>query len=47
MVLGRRDDIIKVSGYRVSISMKWERVLKSHPGVADCACVGEEIEKIN
>jgi acetyl-CoA synthetase len=46
MVLGRRDDIIKVSGYRVS-PYEVERCAKSHPGVADCACVGEEIEKIN
>ena len=42
--LGRRDDIIKSFGYRVS-PYEVERVLKSHPGVADCACVGEEIEK--
>jgi acetyl-CoA synthetase len=42
--LGRRDDIIKSFGYRVS-PYEVERVLKSHPAVADCACVGEEIEK--
>lgn len=42
--LGRRDDIIKSFGYRVS-PYEVERVLKAHPGVADCACVGEEIEK--
>ncbi len=42
--LGRRDDIIKSFGYRVS-PYEVERVLKSHPGVADCACVGEEIER--
>jgi acetyl-CoA synthetase len=42
--LGRRDDIIKSFGYRVS-PYEVERVLKSHAGVADCACVGEEIEK--
>lgn len=38
--LGRRDDIIKSFGYRVS-PYEVERVLKSHPAVADCACVGE------
>ena len=42
--LGRRDDIIKSFGYRVS-PYEVERVLKSHPGVADCACVGEQVEK--
>ncbi len=42
--LGRKDDIIKSFGYRVS-PYEVERVLKSHPAVADCACVGEEIEK--
>ena len=42
--LGRRDDIIKSFGYRVS-PYEVERVLKSHPGVADCACIGEEIDK--
>jgi acyl-coenzyme A synthetase/AMP-(fatty) acid ligase len=42
--LGRKDDIIKSFGYRVS-PYEVERVLKSHPGVADCACVGEELEK--
>ncbi len=42
--LGRRDDIIKSFGYRVS-PYEIERVLKSHPAVADCAAVGEEIEK--
>jgi acetyl-CoA synthetase len=38
--LGRRDDIIKSFGYRVS-PYEIERVLKAHPAVADCACVGE------
>jgi len=38
--LGRRDDIIKSFGYRVS-PYEVERVLKGHPAVADCACVGE------
>ena len=42
--LGRRDDIIKSFGYRVS-PYEVERVLKSHPAVADCACVGEERER--
>jgi acyl-coenzyme A synthetase/AMP-(fatty) acid ligase len=38
--LGRKDDIIKSFGYRVS-PYEVERVLKGHPGVADCACVAE------
>ena len=42
--LGRKDDIIKSFGYRVS-PYEVERVMKSHPAVADCACIGEEIEK--
>lgn len=42
--LGRKDDIIKSFGYRVS-PYEVERVLKSHPAVADCACVGEEAGK--
>ncbi len=42
--LGRKDDIIKSFGYRVS-PYEVERVLKSHASVADCACVGEEVEK--
>ncbi len=42
--LGRKDDIIKSFGYRVS-PYEVERVLKSHPAVADCACIGEAIEK--
>jgi acyl-coenzyme A synthetase/AMP-(fatty) acid ligase len=42
--LGRKDDIIKSFGYRVS-PYEVERVLKSHPAVADCACIGEEAEK--
>jgi len=36
--LGRKDDIIKSFGYRVS-TYEVERVLKSHPGGAVCACV--------
>ena len=39
--LGRKDDIIKSFGYRVS-PYEVERVLKNHPAVADCACVGED-----
>ncbi|MFM9913593.1 MAG: acyl-CoA synthetase [Methylophilaceae bacterium] len=42
--LGRKDDIIKSFGYRVS-PYEIERVLKSHPAVADCAAIGEEIDK--
>jgi acyl-coenzyme A synthetase/AMP-(fatty) acid ligase len=42
--LGRKDDIIKSFGYRVS-PYEVERVLKSHSSVADCACIGEEVEK--
>ena len=39
--LGRKDDIIKSFGYRVS-PYEIERVLKSHPAVAHSACVGAE-----
>lgn len=42
--LGRKDDIIKSFGYRVS-PYEIERVYKGHLDVADCAAVGEEIEK--
>ncbi len=42
--LGRKDDIIKSFGYRVS-PYEVERVMKNHPAIADCACVGEELEK--
>jgi acetyl-CoA synthetase len=42
--LGRKDDIIKSFGYRVS-PYEIERVYKGHPEVADCASVGEELEK--
>ena len=42
--LGRKDDIIKSFGYRVS-PYEIERVFKSHPSVSDCAAVGEEIDK--
>ncbi len=39
--LGRKDDIIKSFGYRVS-PYEVERVLKGHPDVADCACIAED-----
>lgn len=42
--LGRKDDIIKSFGYRVS-PYEIERVYKNHPDVADCAAIGEELEK--
>jgi acetyl-CoA synthetase len=42
--LGRKDDIIKSFGYRVS-PYEIERVYKSHPDVSDCAAVGEEVAK--
>ncbi|HBO18111.1 MAG TPA: acetyl-CoA synthetase, partial [Methylophilaceae bacterium] len=37
--LGRKDDIIKSFGYRVS-PYEIERVYKSHPDIADCAAIG-------
>jgi acetyl-CoA synthetase len=40
--LGRKDDLIKSFGYRVS-PHEIERVLKEHPDVADAAATGEEI----
>lgn len=42
--LGRKDDIIKSFGYRVS-PYEIERVYKGHPAVADCAAIAEELEK--
>jgi len=42
--LGRKDDIINTFGYRVS-PHEIERVIKTHPAVADCVALGEEIEK--
>jgi acyl-coenzyme A synthetase/AMP-(fatty) acid ligase len=42
--LGRKDDIIKSFGYRVS-PYEIERIYKGHADVADCAAIGEEIEK--
>ena len=40
--LGRRDDLINTFGYRVS-PHEVERVLKSHPDVADAAAAGEMV----
>src|SRR5581483_1536713 len=40
--LGRRDDLIKSFGYRVS-PHEVERVLKDHPDVADAAVAGEDV----
>lgn len=40
--LGRKDDIIKSFGHRVS-PYEVERVVKGHPEAADCACVGEAV----
>jgi acyl-coenzyme A synthetase/AMP-(fatty) acid ligase len=42
--LGRKDDIINSFGYRVS-PHEIERVMKTHPEVADCAATGEELDK--
>ena len=42
VLLGRKDDIIKSFGYRVS-PYEVERVLKGHPAVADCACIAEDV----
>ncbi|MGB4812171.1 MAG: acyl-CoA synthetase [Methylophilaceae bacterium] len=41
--LGRKDDIIKSFGYRVS-PYEIERVYKGHADVADCAAIAEVIE---
>jgi acyl-coenzyme A synthetase/AMP-(fatty) acid ligase len=40
--LGRKDDLIKSFGYRVS-PYEIERVIKDHPAVADCAAIGEDV----
>jgi acyl-coenzyme A synthetase/AMP-(fatty) acid ligase len=40
---GRRDDLINTFGYRVS-PHEVERVLKDHPGIADAAVVGEQVD---
>lgn len=42
--LGRKDDLIKSFGYRVS-PHEVERVLKDHPEVTDAAVAGEEVSK--
>ncbi|NVK21583.1 MAG: acyl-CoA synthetase [Kangiellaceae bacterium] len=42
--LGRKDDIINTFGYRVS-PHEVERVMKTHPQVADCVVVGEHLAK--
>ena len=42
--LGRRDDIINTFGYRVS-PHEIERVMKTHPAIADCVAIGQEIGK--
>lgn len=42
--LGRKDDIINTFGYRVS-PHEIERVLKTHPAIADCVALGEELGK--
>ena len=39
---GRRDDIINSFGYRVS-PYEIERVMKTHPAVADCVAIGQQI----
>ncbi|WP_251359747.1 acyl-CoA synthetase [Kangiella sp. TOML190] len=40
--LGRKDDIINSFGYRIS-PHEIERVIKTHPAVADCVALGEDI----
>ncbi|MEW6999272.1 acyl-CoA synthetase [Colwelliaceae bacterium BS250] len=42
--VGRKDDIINTFGYRVS-PHEIERVVKTHPDVADCVALGEELGK--
>ncbi len=42
--IGRKDDIINTFGYRVS-PHEIERVIKTHPDVADCVALGEELGK--
>ncbi|WNC68770.1 acyl-CoA synthetase [Thalassotalea nanhaiensis] len=42
--VGRKDDIINTFGYRVS-PHEIERVIKTHPEVADCVALGEELGK--
>ncbi len=42
--IGRKDDIINTFGYRVS-PHEVERVMKTHPAVADCVALGETLSK--
>ncbi|QDP02635.1 acyl-CoA synthetase [Thalassotalea sp. PS06] len=42
--IGRKDDIINTFGYRVS-PHEIERVIKTHPQVADCVALGDTIAK--
>ncbi|NVJ50728.1 MAG: acyl-CoA synthetase [Gammaproteobacteria bacterium] len=42
--IGRKDDIINTFGYRVS-PHEIERVMKTHPAIADCVALGETIAK--
>ncbi len=39
MLLGRRDDMLKVGGHKVNPA-EVEAVLKRHPGVSECAVIG-------
>ncbi|NMP16964.1 acyl-CoA synthetase [Thalassotalea sp. Y01] len=41
--VGRKDDIINTFGYRVS-PHEIERVIKTHPDVADCVALGQQLE---
>lgn len=41
--MGRKDDVIKSFGYRVS-PHEIERVMKSHPAVADCVTLGQVLD---
>jgi len=41
--MGRKDDIINTFGYRVS-PHEIERVIKTHPGVADCVALGQPLD---
>ncbi len=42
--IGRKDDIINTFGYRVS-PHEVERVMKTHPAIADCVALGETLSK--
>jgi acetyl-CoA synthetase len=42
--LGRRDDIINTFGYRVS-PHEVERVMATHPAIAECVALAEDIDK--